>query len=160
MSTSKKNQTLSYVIAIGVTLLIGGLSAFLTRNDMEKYAALKHPPLAPPGIVFPIVWTVLFILMGVGAAMIYNHSESAERRKALLIYSGQLIINFIWTLLFFGTGQRLFAFVWLILLLVLVIWMYFIFNRISHTAAYLQIPYILWLCFAAYLNFGSWFLNR
>ena len=126
---------------------------------MKEYVDLNLPPLAPPGIVFPIVWTILFVLMGISAAMVYNQSEGrtekspgdlcgAARRQFLLEHHFLLLC------------ARLFAMIWLILLLALVFWMYVSFYKIIPAAAYLQIPYILWLCFAAYLNFGVWFLNR
>ena len=127
---------------------------------MEKYAALSRPPLSPPAILFPIVWAVLYILMGISAARIFENSNGSERKKALWIYAVQLIFNFFWSIFFFGAGLRLLALIWLFLLLLIVIFMYFAFDKISHGAAYLQIPYVLWLCFAAYLNFGTWFLNR
>lgn len=160
MSNQQKSHVKAYIYSILITLLVGGLSALLTRNGMKEYADLNLPPLAPPGIVFPIVWTILFVLMGISAAMVYNQSEGADRKKALGIYAAQLVVNFFWSIIFFCFGARLFAMIWLILLLALVFWMYVSFYKIIPAAAYLQIPYILWLCFAAYLNFGVWFLNR
>ena len=160
MSPNTKKRIKIYCISILIPLAVGGLSALLTRNGMEKYAALSRPPLSPPAILFPIVWAVLYILMGLSAAKIYENSNGSERKKALWIYAVQLSFNFFWSIFFFGAGLRLLALIWLFLLLLIVILMYFAFDKISHGAAYLQIPYVLWLCFAAYLNFGTWFLNR
>ena len=160
MSPNTKKRIKIYCISILIPLAVGGLSALLTRNGMEKYAALSRPPLSPPAILFPIVWAVLYILMGISAARIFENSNGPERKKALWLYAVQLIFNCFWSIFFFGAGLRLLALIWLFLLLLIVILMYFAFDKISHGAAYLQIPYVLWLCFAAYLNFGTWFLNR
>ena len=154
-----RNKTKVYIISILIALGIGALSGFLTRGSMERFASLNQPPLSPPGWLFPVVWSVLFILMGIGAAMIYL-SDNPERTRALKIYALQLIVNFFWSILFFNLEARLFAFFWLLLLLALVLLMFFLFRKISPQAAFLQIPYILWLLFAAYLNFGVYLLNR
>ena len=160
MSPNTKKRIKIYCISILIPLAVGGLSALLTRNGMEKYAALSRPPLSPPAILFPIVWAVLYILMGISAARIFENSNGPERKKALWLYAVQLIFNFFCSIFFFVAGLRLLALIWLFLLLLIVILMYFAFDKISHGAAYLQIPYVLWLCFAAHLNFGTWFLNR
>lgn len=149
----------SYVVSILIALGVGGLSALLSQSGMKDYAALIRPPLAPPGMVFPIVWSVLFILMGISAAMVYN-TRDKDRGGALGIYAAQLVVNFFWSLIFFRWGMRLFAFFWLILLITLVTVMIIRFFKVSKAAAYLQIPYMIWLLFAAYLNFGVWILNR
>ena len=117
------------------------------------------PPLSPPGVVFPIVWSILYILMGISSAIIWC-SESQEKPQALKLYAAQLAVNFFWSIFFFAFGWRLFAFFWLLLLLVLTAKMVKSFYQIDKKAAYLQIPYLLWLLFAAYLNFGVWMLNR
>lgn len=153
---NKKVKT--YAVSIAVALAVGGLSALLTMDSMEKYQVLDQPPLSPPGWVFPIVWSVLFVLMGIGAAMVYL-SGSPSRKEALAAYGLQLFVNFLWPILFFLLEARLFAFLWLVLLLVLVIWMTVSFARINKTAGLLQIPYILWLIFAGYLNLGVYLLN-
>lgn len=160
MSFNRKKQRIVSLAFILIPLAVGGLSALLSKNGMKAYAALTAPPLAPPGVVFPIVWALLYILMGVGAAIVYHRPKSPERQKGLWLFGAQLVVNFFWSILFFGAGWRLFSLIWLVLLLTLVIVMYFIFDKASHAAAYLQIPYVLWLCFAVYLNFGIWFLNR
>ena len=153
-----RSKIKTYVISIAVALAVGGLSALLTGDSMEKYKALRQPPLAPPGWVFPVVWTVLFVLMGVGAAMVCL-SGSSSKKKPIAIYGLQLIVNFFWTILFFLLEARLFAFFWLMLLLGLAVWMAVSFGRVNKTAGLLQIPYILWLLFAGYLNFAVYLLN-
>ncbi len=148
----------TYAVSIGAALAVGGLSALLTGDSMEKYKALRQPPLAPPGWVFPVVWTILFVLMGVGAAMVCL-SGSTSKKKPIAIYGLQLLVNFFWTILFFLLEARLFAFFWLLLLLGLAVWMAVSFGRVNKTAGLLQIPYILWLLFAGYLNIAVYLLN-
>lgn len=145
----------SILISIGV----GALSAFLTRNSMDIYEELIVPPLAPPSWVFPVVWTILFILMGISAYLIYI-SDSPYKNSALKIYAIQLVVNFFWTIIFFNLEMYLFAFIWLLLLLVLIILMIMSFSMINKTAAYLQIPYLLWVMFAGYLNLSIYLLNK
>lgn len=151
-----------YVISIAIALGVGGLSALLTKNNMETYQNLRQPPLAPPMILFPIVWTILFILMGISSAIVYitGKNDNKDTGTALKIYGLQLIVNFFWSIIFFNMHAYLFAFIWLIALLLLIIWMIFEFKKISPIAAYLQIPYLLWVTFAGYLNLMVYILNR
>lgn len=151
----KKALIVSILISVGV----GALAGFFTRNSMEVYENLIQPPLSPPSWVFPVVWTILYILMGMSAYLIYR-SDSIYRNSALRIYAVQLIVNFFWTIIFFNLEMYLFAFLWLLLLLVLIILMIYSFSKINKTAAYLQIPYLLWVIFAGYLNFGIYWLNK
>jgi len=153
-----RSKIKTYAVSIAVALAVGGLSALLTGDSMEKYKALRQPPLAPPGWVFPVVWTILFVLMGVGAAMVCL-SGSSSKKKPIAIYGLQLTVNFFWTILFFLLEVRLFAFFWLLLLLGLAVWMAVSFARVNKTAGLLQIPYILWLLFAGYLNLAVYLLN-
>ncbi len=115
--------------------------------------------LSPPGFLFPIVWTVLYVLMGIGSALIYC-SEDPRKEHALKTYAAQLAANFLWTIFFFTFKWRLFAFFWIILLIALVISMIRQFAAIRPLAGKLQLPYLYWLLFAAYLNLGVWYLNR
>jgi tryptophan-rich sensory protein len=147
------------VICILIPLSVGALSALLTNNSMNTYEKLIQPPLSPPGWLFPIVWTILFILMGISSYLIYV-SDSPYKKSALRIYAIQLAVNFFWTLIFFNMERYLFAFIWLLLLIVLIVIMIMSFSRINKTAAYLQIPYLLWVSFAGYLNLGIYLLNR
>ena len=148
-----------YIISIAIALAVGGLSALLTRDSMESFAALNRPPLSPPGIVFPIVWTVLYTLMGISAARIWL-SNDPDLPDALFLHGAQLFVNFFWSIFFFNLELYLFSFFWLLLLLALVTAMTVRFYRIDPTAGLLQLPYILWLLFAAYLNMGIYLLNR
>lgn len=141
-------------------LLAGGISSLLTMGQMEAFSALRQPPLSPPGWLFPVVWTILYLLMGVGMGLVWRQSEGAARRRAVTIWCAQLIANVIWPLLFFLWEKRLLSFLWLLGLLVLVGKMISEFEKHSDRAARLQIPYLLWLIFAGYLNLGVYFLNR
>lgn len=150
-----------YTVSILLTEAMGGLSAWLTKDGMKLYSEqIIQPPLSPPMILFPIVWGILYALMGVGAARIWMSAPSDDRSKGLGIYILQLIVNFFWSLIFFNMQRFGFAFLWLLLLWILVLRMIIVFSRTDHAAAIMQIPYLLWLTFAAYLNFGVWYLNR
>ena len=148
------------LIFIAVPLLVGGLAALLTQDSMEMFKQLNKPPLAPPGWLFPIVWTILYVLMGVASYLVYSsNKESEEVSGALSVYRLQLAVNFFWSIFFFRFNWYLFAFFWLILLWVLVLYTTILFYRISKPAGYLMIPYLIWVTFAAYLNLGIYLLN-
>ena len=151
-----------FIISVLIALGVGGLSAFFTRNSMDIYGTINTPPLSPPSILFPIVWTILFALMGISAAMIYTNTTADEDSKdsALYTYGLSLVVNFFWSIIFFNFKAYFFAFIWLLLLLFLIVRTIIKYYKINPTAAYLQIPYLLWVTFAAYLNFGVWRLNR
>ena len=160
----------TYIISIAITLSVGGLSGFLIKDSIPKYESLNLPALAPPSILFPIVWTVLYVLMGISAAMVYQSAIkrtagsgsylSSKGAQALFVYGLQLLVNFFWPILFFNLEMRLTAFYWLILLIFLVIVMIVKFLEVDRTAALLQIPYLVWLFYASYLNFSIYMLNR
>ena len=121
---------------------------------------LNRPPLSPPGWLFPIVWTILYILMGVSSYLIIQSGAEEEAvNSALSVYVYQLIVNFLWSTFFFNFGWYLFSFIWLVLLWVLVLIMIVRFYNISRLAGILQIPYLIWVTFAGYLNLGIWLLN-
>ncbi len=157
-----KEKIKSYIISIVIALAVGGLSALITSGSMDIYSRIKTPPLAPPSILFPIVWTVLFILMGISAALVYSESSASmpQKKSALYTYSLSLIFNFFWSIIFFNKQWFLFAFIWLLILLFLIVRTIMKYYKISPIAAYLQIPYLLWVSFAGYLNFAIWLLNR
>lgn len=155
----KKQSIKSYLIAIGATLAAGILSGLVTSRGLGAYAQLMKPPLTPPSVVFAIVWTILYLLMGVGAARIYL-SANPKKDAALTVYVAQLLVNCLWSFLFFGAQAYLLSFFWLILLLVLIAVMIARFYPIDRTAALLQLPYLLWVLFAGYLNLAVWLLNR
>ena len=148
------------LICIAVPLLIGGLSAFLTRDSMTTFSQVIKPPLSPSGILFPIVWTVLYTLMGIASYLIVSSDAAKEDiQNAIFIYVLQLGINFFWSIFFFNFKWYLFSFFWLLLLWAFILYMIVIFYRISKPAAYLLIPYLLWVTFAGYLNLGIAILN-
>lgn len=157
-----KEKAKSYVYSLIIALGVGGLSALFTSGNMDIYKEIVKPPLSPPSIVFPIVWTILFTLMGISAAMIYNNTIASklERDSALLTYGVSLVFNFFWSIIFFNLQMYLFAFIWLLALLYFIIKTIIKYYKIDKTAAYLQIPYLVWVTFAGYLNFAIWYLNR
>lgn len=150
-----------YVISILIALAVGGASALLTMGNMDIYREIRTPPLSPPSILFPIVWTILYILMGISAAIIYTNTNSTDKLKkeALVPYASSLIVNFAWSIIFFNFRAFFVAFLWLLLLLFLIIKTIIAYKKISPLAAYLQIPYAIWVSFAGYLNLGIWLLN-
>ena len=149
------------IISLLIPLAVGGLAAWLTMDSMAQFAALAQPPLSPPGWVFPVVWTVLYLLMGWASFLVWkSDAPQVEKTRALGLYGVQLAVNFAWPLLFFRAGLYGFALVWLVILLVLVAETMLAFGRIDRRAAWLLAPYFLWLLFAAYLNAGVWLLNR
>ncbi len=158
----QQNRIKTYVIAILIPLAVGFLSSLLTMNSMDIYNDLITPPLSPPGWLFPIVWTILYTLMGISSAIVQENRKkdlsaaSCGRRN----YALSLIFNFLWSIVFFNFRWLLFSFIWLLILLYLIIRTILCYKKVSPLAAYLQIPYALWVAFAGYLNFGLWILNR
>ena len=150
-----------YIIGCAIPLAVGGLSALLTMGNMDIYKELNQPPLAPPAWLFPVAWTILYVLMGIGSTMIYLSEGAAmdARRDALFTYAVQLVFNFFWSIFFFNLRAFLFSYFWLMCMWVLIIIMIVKFFRINKTAAYLQLPYLAWTTFAAYLNFMIYVLN-
>ena len=157
----KKSTWKTYAFWILFTEAVGALSGWLTRTGTPIYnETIIQPPLSPPAIVFPIVWGILFALMGIGAARIYLSPASSARSRSLLLFLIQLAFNFFWSIIFFNLQAFGFAFIWLIILWVLILLMILSFRKVDKLAAWLQIPYLLWVTFAAYLNFGVWLLNK
>ena len=148
-------KLLFYIIT---TILIGVIPSIFVFKSMNIYNSLNRPPLSPPSIVFPIAWTILYILMGISIYIIMQ-SKRKLKKNARLIYYIQLATNALWTPIFFGFKEYFLAFIWIIMLIVFVITMILTFYKISKKAAYIQIPYLLWLLFASYLNFGVFVLN-
>ena len=148
------------LICLVIPLAVGGLGALLA-GGMHDYGAMAKPPLSPPGWIFPVVWSILYLLMGYASYRVLESGAPKEEvRKALALYGLQLAANFIWPLLFFGAGWFLVSFFWLILLWVLIFLTIRAFGKLDETAGNLLIPYILWVTFAAYLNFGIYLFNR
>lgn len=147
-------------MCIAIPLAVGGTSAFLTRDAMESFSRLDQPALSPPMWAFPVVWTILYILMGLGSYLVLTGNDRrGERGKALCVYGVQLAFNFLWTIFFFNCGWYLFAFAWLVVLWVLILWTFLLFRRQSHPAGWTLLPYLAWVAFAGYLNFGIYLLN-
>lgn len=156
-----KQNWKTYAFGIGLAEAVGALSGFLSREGTKAFSeTVAQPPLSPPMILFPIVWGILYALMGISAARISLSPPSKERNRGLNLFIAQLVVNFFWSLIFFNAQAFGFAFLWLLLLWVLVLWMILTFRKIDPLAAWLQVPYLLWLTFAAYLNLGVWYLNR
>lgn len=149
-----------YALWIGVTEAVGALSGLLSRPGMKAFASIPKSSLTPPGIVFPIVWSVLYLLMGISGARIYLAAPSACRSRGLWLYVFQLIFNFFWSLFFFNLQAFGFSFLWLLVMWGLVLMMILSFAKVDRPAAYLQIPYLAWVSFAGYLNLTTWLLNR
>ncbi|MBP3348724.1 MAG: tryptophan-rich sensory protein [Clostridia bacterium] len=145
-------------VSIAIPLAVGIIASFITKDQMEAFSQLKQPPLSPPGWLFPIVWTVLYVLMGISSYIVYQ-KQNTLLSDCQRLYILQLAANFIWTILFFNLKQYLFSFIWLILLIFLVARMAICFVTVDRKAAALQIPYVLWICFAAYLNIAIYYLN-
>lgn len=157
----KKFSWKTYIVWILFVEAVGALSGWLTKEGTKIYnLTIEQPPLSPPSIVFPIVWGILFALMGIGAARIYMAPASGARNRSLLLFLIQLAFNFFWSIIFFNFQAFGFAFIWLILLWLLILLMILSFRKVDKLAAWLQIPYLLWVAFAAYLNFGVWLLNK
>lgn len=150
-----------YLISVIISLGVGAISALLTSDNLDIYSAIVQPPLSPPSILFPIVWTVLFTLMGIGAALVYKKKEEKpkEVQDALVIYAVNLFVNFFWSIIFFNMRAFLFAFIWILLLFAIIIMMIIRFRKVCPLATYLQIPYLIWVTFAAYLNLAIYILN-
>ena len=151
-----------YIISVLLALAVGGLSAFFTKDSMDIYMDINRPPLSPPSWIFPVVWGVLFVLMGISAAIVYTRREEnpAAAKRGLRVYGISLVVNFLWSIIFFNYQAFLFAFIWLVLLWVLVLIYILQYRKISPLAAYLQIPYLAWITFAGYLTFMIYLLNR
>ena len=156
-----KEKWKQLLICIALPLIVGGISALLTRNSMDTFAALNKPLLSPPGWLFPVVWTILYVLMGVASYLVLtSEKEQWKIKQALWFYKLQLCVNFFWSIYFFILSVYLFSFIWLLLLWILIIGTTIRFYRITNWAGYLMIPYLLWVTFAGYLNYSIYLLSR
>ena len=155
-----KRKWVPYAVFIALSEGVGALAALLTRHGMELYKTeLVKPVLSPPGIVFPIVWAVLYLLMGVGAARVRLTPAGRDRTRSLILFFVQLALNFLWSILFFELEAFGWAFVCLAALWAAIVWMTLSFYELDRPAGLIQIPYILWVLFAGYLNYGVYLLN-
>ena len=158
-SMNKKQKIdLSYLLWTLLPLAVGGLSSLISMNGMRENALLPQPALQPPPWVFITAWTILYLLMGFGAGLVWN-AYPWGKKDALIPFYAQLVLNFLWSPLFFALELRLAAFFVLLGMLGLAIWMTVAFYRVRKWAGIIQIPYLIWLCFAGYLNFAAYLIN-
>lgn len=149
-----------FLILILFPLGVGGLSALLTYPNMQLYQELAKPPLSPPAVVFPIAWTILYLMMGIASFLIMTNNGSLwEILRANVCYFIQLAMNFFWSLIFFNCRFYAFALVWLLLMYVFIFLCTKYFFKIDRRAGWLMVPYNLWMIFAAYLNLAVVIIN-
>lgn len=146
-----------YLKSIFVPVILGGIVGIFISQFMD-YSSLNQPPLAPPSILFPIVWTILYILMGISYGILKDNNLIDEKTNQ--IYYAQLFVNLLWPIFFFAFKWRLFSIMWIILLVILVATMIYRFYQKNKVSALIQIPYLLWTIFATYLNIGIYLLNK
>ena len=155
----KKNRKL-LLFCIVLPLAVGGISALFTSGSMDIFSQLNQPPLTPPAFVFPLVWTILYLLMGIASYLVISSQAPADQiRQAALLYLLQLAVNFFWPLFFFSLGWYLFSFIWLLLLWLLILAVINQFSSIDSRAAWLMVPHLLWTTFAGYLNLAVYLLS-
>lgn len=146
------------LVSIALPLGIGLLSSLITSNSMRMYEDINKPAISPPGYLFPIVWTILFILMGIASYIVYM-SDSVVRQRALRLYGAQLLLIFVWPIIFFNFQAFTLALIVLVVLWGIVFTMIPKFTQISRLAGWLLLPYFIWLTYAAYLNYEVMKLN-
>ncbi len=143
-----------------IPLSVGAVSGVISGGGMDGFSEMVKPPLSPPGWLFPIVWTVLFVLMGISSYLVASADvDTSQKRVALIFYGIQLFFNFFWSIIFFNLELYLFAFIWLVILWVLILVTTILFWRISKLSGALMLPYLVWVTFAGYLNFAIYLLN-
>jgi len=159
---SNSQTILKLIFSLVLPLAMGGVSGYLVRNEMndEWFNTLAKPSFNPPSYLFGPVWTALYILMGVSMFLIWNTPKTALRQKALTVFGVQLFFNFWWSILFFSFHTIFLSVVDILFMWFLIIYMITLFKKIKPVAAYLQIPYLLWVTFATVLNISIWYLNR
>lgn len=153
----KNIQRKNLITCLAIPLAVGSLSALLTRNSMETFHTLLKPALTPPGWLFPVVWTILYLLMGIASYLVITSGKPDD--QALMVYGIQLAFNFFWSIIFFNLKLYFFALVWLVLLWMLILKTILLFYQITKPAGYLMVPYLLWVSFAGYLNLCIYLLN-
>ena len=148
------------LVCIAIPLAVGGLSALFTAGNMKLFEEINKPPLSPPGWLFPVVWTILYVLMGIALYLVVMTRTRENKMPAYISFGVQLLFNFFWSIIFFNAQAYLFAFIWLLLLWAAIVLNIYFFNKINSTSAKLLIPYIVWVTFAGYLNLGVFILNK
>ena len=146
------------ILAIIIPLAVGGLSALITMNQMELFETVAKPPLAPPRWLFPVAWTILYILMGIASYLLYI-ADTQEGREALVLYGVQLFFNFFWSIIFFNLEAYWFALIWLFIMWIIILLLLIKSRKVDERAFWLLLPYFIWTTFAFYLNFGIAILN-
>ena len=162
MNNNKLKEIAKLALFILIPLIVGGISALLTKNSMSEFKNLNQPNLSPPAWLFPVAWTILYILMGISSYLIYKNKNVffyKERDNYLILYIIQLIFNFFWSIIFFNMKMYYFAFIWLIILWILILSLIINAKKVNKIAYYLLIPYIIWVTFAGYLNIMIAILN-
>lgn len=156
----RPHATAALIGWLALCFAVGGVSSiFPARAIPTWYAALVKPPFNPPNEVFPVVWTILYALMAISAWIAWKTRPSGCRRRGLRLFLVQLGLNFLWTWIFFSTHQMLTAFADLVALWIAILLTLLAFKKMSTTAAWLLVPYLVWVTFAGYLNFATWRLN-
>lgn len=149
------------IFAVAIPLIVGGASAALSSKGMAMYGTMDKPPLSPPAWLFSVAWTILYIMMGLASYfVIMSDVDTGNKKLVIILYVIQLAMNFMWSIVFFNWGMYLFAFIWLMIMWCIVIVCAICAHNVSRVAAWLLVPYILWLTFAAYLNIGAYILSR
>ena len=149
------------IVSVLIPLITGGLAALITGDSFSSFESVKKTPLTPPEWLFPVVWSILYVLMGIASYLVLQAKDTGDEKiNAFVFYALQLIFNFFWPILFFGFEAYFIAFVWIILLLALVVITSVKFFKLSKPAGILMIPYILWTSFATYLNYAVFMLNK
>ena len=152
------------IVAIALPLAVGGVSALLTSDAMAQFGRMNQPPLSPPAWLFPVAWTILYVLMGIASYLIWSREGldplgKLDRRRALIVYGLQLALNFCWSLVFFGAKAYYPAFGILVAMWLLIVLLMLFARKLCRPAMYLLVPYLLWTTFAGYLNLGVALLN-
>lgn len=149
-----------FLICVAIPLLTGGIAGLLTKNSMAVFESINKPPLTPPGWLFPVVWTILYFMMGAASYLVLTSDASfRDISIAMKLYGIQLVFNFLWSILFFNLQLYNVSFLWLVILWLLVLATLLAFSQISRTAALFMVPYLLWITFAGYLSLKIAILN-
>ena len=151
----KKLKNLFYIF---FPLIVGGIVGFLTKDYID-YSSLDKPPLSPPKIIFPVMWSIIYLLMGI-SYYLYKRDYNVNNKVVRNSYYSQLFVNLLWTIIFFVLKLRFIAIIWILLLLIFVVNLFSVFKKFNKISAYLNIPYILWVIFATYLTIRIYILNR
>lgn len=158
--TEQKKSMSTLLASLAIPLLIGGFSSFLTAGDMRNYEYFNHPPLSPPSWVFPVVWSILYVIMGLASYLVYtSNAEPEQKRTALTLYAAQLVMNMFWTVLFFTYVQYLIALIWLVAMWVIILMTALRFYKINRLSGIMMGVLLIWTAFAGYLNYAYYVMS-